>query len=48
MDKAAFIILCVAVLTGTVRHPTQPWPGYVSMALALIALLLAVVPGFMR
>lgn len=46
MMTAAFIILCVAVLVLAVTNPT--WPGYAALALALIALLLAVVPGFLR
>jgi hypothetical protein len=46
MITAAFIILCVAVLVLASLSPS--WPGYAALALALIALLLAVVPGFLR
>jgi hypothetical protein len=43
---AAFLLLCVGVMVLAIASPT--WPGYVSMALALIALLLVAVPGFLR
>jgi len=46
MMTAAFILLCVAVLVLAAYSPT--WPGYAALALALIALLVAVVPGFLH
>lgn len=46
MTLAAFILLAVAVLILAIANPT--WPGYAALALALLALLLAVVPGFLR
>lgn len=46
MVTAAFIVLCVAVLV--LAASTGSYPGYAALVLALIALLLAVVPGLLR
>jgi hypothetical protein len=46
MITAAFIVLCVAVLILAVA--VGNYPGYVALALALVALLLTVVPGLLR
>lgn len=43
---AAFIVLCVAVLVLAIA--VGNYPGYVAVALALVALLLVVVPGLLR